>query len=464
VATTTYDYDGMGRLTDLTHGQGLTTLASYTYGFDSASRITSVDSLLDGFTSYSNDATGQLTGADHTGQSDESYSYDENGNRTMTGYVIDDNNRLTSDGTYTYEYDDEGNRTARETIATGERVEYQWDYRNRLTKIIFKDSTGTVTKTVDQSYDYLNRWIRREVDSDGAGPAAATDTFFSYLDGQIALEFDGSAASDLSHRYLWGPEIDQILADEQVMSLSTAGNTLWPLTDHLNTTRDIADRDATTGMVSIENHRQFDSYGNVISETDSTVDILFGFTARPVDEATGLQNNLHRWYDGLTGQWISEDPIGFVGGDENLKRYVGNRITNRKDPLGLAAFESIAELEGEFNKCPEAAKILTELKQKGLRIQIKKAPPTQPAGQDRAWYDPDNNIIYLDNTKINTLSGAVGYLLFEVMRAKYRSQQNALEAVSKPGCVKLAPGQRLCYTGHRKERFDGWQGCLDSYG
>jgi RHS repeat-associated protein len=157
----------------------------------------------------------------------------------------------------------------------------------------------------------------------------------------VALQFDGPAASDLSHRYLWNPAaVDQLLADEAVTSLSSAGNVLWPLTDHLGTIRDLVTHSGTT---TIANHRQYDSFGNLISETNAAIDELFGFTGRLWDEATKLQNNLNRWYDPATGRWLSEDPIGFIGGDTNLGRYVHNSPTNRIDPDGLE--ETIA---GQF--------------------------------------------------------------------------------------------------------------------
>ncbi len=60
-----------------------------------------------------------------------------------------------------------------------------------------------------------------------------------------------------------------------------------------------------------------------------------GVVARPFDAATGLQNNLNRWYDPATGRWLSEDPIGFEGGDANLYRYVENLPTVHIDPTGL---------------------------------------------------------------------------------------------------------------------------------
>jgi RHS repeat-associated protein len=54
-----------------------------------------------------------------------------------------------------------------------------------------------------------------------------------------------------------------------------------------------------------------------------------------LDDATGLQNNLNRWYDAALGRWISEDPIGFAAGDPNLYRYVANSTANLVDPNGL---------------------------------------------------------------------------------------------------------------------------------
>jgi hypothetical protein len=44
---------------------------------------------------------------------------------------------------------------------------------------------------------------------------------------------------------------------------------------------------------------------------------------------------VNRWYDPGVGRWISEDPIGFAGGDANLMRYAENSPTQRTDPTGL---------------------------------------------------------------------------------------------------------------------------------
>ncbi len=40
-------------------------------------------------------------------------------------------------------------------------------------------------------------------------------------------------------------------------------------------------------------------------------------------------------FDPSIGRWLTPDPIGFAGGDENLYRFVGNNPTNATDPSGL---------------------------------------------------------------------------------------------------------------------------------
>ena len=42
-----------------------------------------------------------------------------------------------------------------------------------------------------------------------------------------------------------------------------------------------------------------------------------------------------RYYDPKVGRFLSEDPIGFAGGDSNLYRYVSNNSIKYRDPRGL---------------------------------------------------------------------------------------------------------------------------------
>jgi RHS repeat-associated protein len=120
-----------------------------------------------------------------------------------------------------------------------------------------------------------------------------------------------------------------------VISPSSGGNVLWGLADHLGTIRDIADLNESTGSTAITNHRRFNSFGALVSESNAAVDLLFAYTGKQFDETTGLQHNWFRWYDPALGQWLSEDPLGFAAGDENVRRYVGNGVVDSIDPTGL---------------------------------------------------------------------------------------------------------------------------------
>jgi RHS repeat-associated protein len=164
-----------------------------------------------------------------------------------------------------------------------------------------------------------DRRLSKSIDADGAGSGAATVQRFVYYGHHIVMEFDGNNAGDLTHRYLHGPVIDQILADEEVTSLNQAGTMRWPLADNLGTVRDLVDSSAT-----VLNHLKYDAYGKVTSESNAAVDFLFAFTGRERDEETGLQFNRARYYDPAVGRWISEDPIGFAAGDGNLVRFARN--------------------------------------------------------------------------------------------------------------------------------------------
>ena len=121
----------------------------------------------------------------------------------------------------------------------------------------------------------------------------------------------------------------------------------------VGTVRDLAAYDTQTGTTSVVNHRVYDAFGNLTSQSNAAVDCLFGFTGRPTDDGTGLQNNLQRWYDPQTGRWASEDPIGFEGGDANLYRYVGNSGVNHADPTGLSWLTDWIPIVGTVSKLNE---------------------------------------------------------------------------------------------------------------
>jgi RHS repeat-associated protein len=362
VVTGAYAYDHDGRLTGLDYTHGATRLAGYQWQYDDAGRITAVKSYGDAtaasrtsdpatwatatYSYFGN--TDQLGGTTYSVNwqnaptTDSSFTYDPTGNRTEGDYDHGVANRLSTDGTYNYSYDDEGNRTSRTKISDGTVTEYAWDHRNRLTSVTSKNSQGTVLEKVTYKYDVYDRWIGEDIDSDGDSDIDH-ETRFVYDGDNIALQFDKDVSSpttlgagDVSHRYLWNPQaVDQLFADEQVTTPGAAGNVVWPLIDNAGTVRDLATY--SSGTTTVENHRVYDAFGQLKSESGAT-ECLFGYTGRPFDNATKLQNNGHRWYEFGTGRWLNEDPLGFGGGDVNLSRYCNNSPTNYVDPSGLSGY------------------------------------------------------------------------------------------------------------------------------
>jgi RHS repeat-associated protein len=319
VVNSSHTYDAASRLTRMVHQQGANVISNQTWVYNMVARITQVTSP-DGTSAYSYDNTDQVTAVDHSYQTDEAYLYDANGNRRNTGYVTTTNNRLQSGAGYTYAYDNEGNRLKR--TKTTEVTDYTWDYRNRLTKVETKSGTR-VTKSASYIYDVFDRRIARSMYPDGLPtiPPVA-ERRFVYDRDHILLSFDNN--NNLTHRYLYGPVLDMVLADE------SNGNILWTLADNLGTVRDLV----SSGGV-VQNHRKYDSFGNLTSQSNAGIPTRFGYTGREWDADTGLYFYRSRYYDPLVGRFISEDLIGFAAGDTNLYRYVGNSPVNAIDPMGL---------------------------------------------------------------------------------------------------------------------------------
>jgi RHS repeat-associated protein len=311
VAETNHTYDSLNRLTNITHSKGATTIASYTQSYDAGSKITGITSSADGSSTYTYDKTDQLVGADYNYQTDENYTYDANGNRTNTGYVTGINNRLLEDSKYRYEYDKVGNRTKRTDKSTNEVTEYSWNIRDRLTGIRVINALGEVIRTANYVYDVYDQRIAKIVDLDGDGLGAATTERFVYGSNQnIALVFDGNGL--LKNRYLFANGIDQIEADEQLAT----GTTLWALTDHLGSVRDVVDNSGVN-----QNHIVYDAFGNITNQTNSSIIFRYSYTGREFDAESGLYDYRLRPYDPFNGRFIQEDKIGFVSGDNNIYRY-----------------------------------------------------------------------------------------------------------------------------------------------
>jgi YD repeat-containing protein len=201
ISISNYTYDGAGRLTDLvTQYTGApTSPIEQTWDYDFLNRVTQYtndsDSAINGgVIDYDYDDLHQLT--EEAGGTTENYTYDENGNRTMTGYVTAPGNRLVDDGTYTYVYDDEGNLTDRyfDDSQDPRHLEFFWDHRNRLTSIVERNAGGTILYQLDYEYDTLNRRVAREQTINEVGPSGGEGGGTVVVDSEVTAErfiYDG---------------------------------------------------------------------------------------------------------------------------------------------------------------------------------------------------------------------------------------------------------------------------------
>ena len=339
VVESSYDYDEANRLTSLTHSNSSETVAFYEFVYDAASRITQITDV-DGTTDYSYDETDQLVEADRTDEAnpDEFYTYDANGNRLSSsrhgeGYETGLNNRLVSDGTYNYEYDQEGNLVRQTEIVTGAEREFEWDYRNRLVAVIDREATGEVIQEVAFTYDTMNRRLTKSVDNNPLDVIDGVVTYFVYDRANVIIDYididsDGGIKTnnpEFYQRYLHGIDTDQILAQEDATK-----KVYWYLSDHIGSNRDLV---SSNGAVI--NHFIYDSFGNIITKSNSTVDTRYLFTGREFDDETKLYYYRTRYYNAKVGRFLSNDPIGFEAQDANLYRYVDNSPIDTIDPLGL---------------------------------------------------------------------------------------------------------------------------------
>ena len=319
----TLSYDSGNRLTQIDYTHSGSTLDDLSWSYDAANRVTGFTSSVDGLASYSYNTTNEVTGASYTGTNqpaNESNSFDANGNRTNTGYTTGTNNQLTSDGTFNYTYDHEGNRVSRTRISSATAsdyiTDYSYDYRNRLTDVNYYNNSSVLTKHVHYVYDVYDHLIGTEIDATGSGSYSSSEWYALDISidpnapAQPVLQFDGSGNE--TYRYLNGPSasgVDAMMAEEAITTQGSAGTTTYPLADNLGSVRDIVNTSS-----SIVDHIVYNSFGQVAYES-GTAHHWAGYAGYHADANTGLDDADHRWYDPSVGRWISEDPLGFGGGE-----------------------------------------------------------------------------------------------------------------------------------------------------
>jgi RHS repeat-associated protein len=396
---TTFDYDALSRRTKACYADGTTTTfvydavgrlvhASDTAGGDILHTYDVLDRLIQqttglGTVEYTYDALGRRTSMHVSGQAPVTYRYDNNSRLTQLtqgAQVVD------------FAYDALGRRT-RLTLPNGVATEYSYDAASRLTEMIYRNATGVLGNLTYQydaaghrthmggsfartllpepvaaaSYDAVNRQLtfgNKQMTFDANGSLTSiTDpdgvTTFTWdarnrlaaLSGpSLSAAFAYDSLGRRSTRQVNGARTDfrydginpmqelsgtpaptnmlTGLGVDEYFTRTDARGTHTLLTDALGSTLALMDSAGT-----VPSAYTYEPYGR-ITTTGTTTPNSFQYTGREND-GMGLYYYRARYYLPSTQRFISEDPLGFLGGDTNLYGYVLNNPVNFVDSSGL---------------------------------------------------------------------------------------------------------------------------------
>lgn len=88
---------------------------------------------------------------------------------------------------------------------------------------------------------------------------------------------------------------------------------------------------------------EYDSFGNVVSDSLAGLRFPLGFACGFIDQYSGFVRFGHRDYDPKTGRFTAKDPLGDTGGDHDLYDYCVDDPVSRTDPMGLYFIDTLDE-------------------------------------------------------------------------------------------------------------------------
>jgi RHS repeat-associated protein len=389
---TTRSYDLLNRPTQVTFGGQ----SSITYSYDSVSRLTQATDSNTGPIVRAYDGLDRLI-SEVTPQGNVDYAYDLAGRRTKmsvsgqspVGYSYDNASRLTqiAQGTsaVSFAYDADGRRTSL-TLPNGVVESFAYDNASQLLTINYQLGSSTLGN-LTYSYELAGRRTVGGGSFARSNVPAALPNASNNADNQVTqfgpssftYDANGNMMSDGSNTYTWD-------ARNQLVSISghvaasfqydsfgrrvskTIGGTTQFLYDGINPVQEISggtpSANLLTGLVADEYFQRTDisgaanfltdALGSTLALTNSSGSILAQYTYDPFgnttvtsgsstnsyeytgreNDGTGLIFYRARYYSTAIQRFISEDPVGTVGGI-NLYAYVGNDVPNQSDPSGL---------------------------------------------------------------------------------------------------------------------------------
>jgi len=209
-----------------------------------------------------------------------------------------------------YSYDENGNLVER--LSSEGPTVYQWDHRNRLTKVIHPDGSET-------SYEYCAACPLGKLSKMKRADASTVEwvwdgiSFLREVDSQDALPMEYFGGFAVKREGAW------YYLHADVMG------TIWQVTDENG---------------AIVNDFQWDAWGNELTGTFGQPGALcqIGWQGKRFDEEQGVFYSVARWYDERLGRFTQPDPaegrgVVSVGGEGY--GWPGLRPINTVDPTGM---------------------------------------------------------------------------------------------------------------------------------
>jgi len=317
----TRTFNGYGEFENQNFSVNASSLASWGLTRDNAGRIISKSETVEGITSnyvYTYDSMGRLLTVTIDGALIEEYQYDSVGRRTyemnvqkgISGRTFNysDEDHLLTAGDVTYQYDVDGFLTTK-TNGT-DITRYNYSSRGELLSVNLPD--GTI---IDYIHDPLGRRIAKLVNG------AIVEKYLWQGTTTLLAVYDGSNNLIMRFEYTdtWTP-----------LTMNKNGSIYYLNYDQAGSLRVVADASG-----NVVKRIDYDSFGNIINDTNPSFSVPFGFAVGLYDRDTGLLKFGFRDYDPDIGRWTAKDPIGFWGGDTDLYGYCLNDPINWVDPFGL---------------------------------------------------------------------------------------------------------------------------------
>jgi RHS repeat-associated protein len=313
------------------------------YTYSQASDVLAIVDHLTGDRRFDMDPVGRIT-AVHGRQWTERYRYDATGNLTGASVPAAGGNvaetlgysgtLIRHAGRYSYTHDGQGRITARRARSLSGKVRswaFTWDAEDRLTEVVTPDGHHWRYR-----YDPIGRRIAKEhYGEDGTTPLETTA--FTW-DGPVLIEQASQRPGEPPRTTTWDYEPGSFtpLTQTERTGIRDAPQAEVDrrfyaiITDLIGTPSELIGPGG-----DLAGHQLHTLWGTTTWVTGGASTPL-RFPGQYADPETGLHYNNHRYYDPITGAYLSPDPLGLTPAP-NPHTYVPNP-TVLADPLGLAPY------------------------------------------------------------------------------------------------------------------------------